>query len=307
MDGSCYEVVEMASKGRGVIAACDITKGTLIMSCEPYLTFLDDYMDACSWCLMDHDPSKPAMRRVCQTCKTARWCSERCQVLAKRSHDEVECAVMKQMKQVLSPQDEDWDDMLCVCLTEKAEEGRKDFMTLCFQKQQDVGKVARLTKKVEQVLGRPCTLSVEETLGRHESNAFGIDCPFPPGESTESGEPDVNYIGRAVYPKASFFNHACEANVFRVRHHRTLFFIASCDIPKGMEMTITYIATQRHDTANERMAILFRDYGFHCDCRLCQLNTVPTLQNLCSRCGCLIHLDNKCSLCQAEVIYNEYF
>ncbi|KAM3415537.1 putative protein lysine methyltransferase SET6 [Cercospora zeina] len=63
-------------------------------------------------------------------------------------------------------------------------------------------------------------------------NAFGIRA---------GGEDGEEYMGYAVYPAASYFNHSCDANVHKTRHGSEWEFRSARDIAPGEQLCITYL------------------------------------------------------------------
>ncbi len=294
-----FSVEDVVGKGKGAVAVCDIPKGTVILSCDPLFALVDDFDSVCSWCFVDCDPFGPPMRRKCKQC-CARFCSDRCLELARSRHENFDCFIPS------GNDDEDFADVQSVVAVHRLRSGEKAKLfdsALCWQKELDLGRLDRVASKASKVLG--VHVSVAETeviLGKVKSNSFGLDSPMRKGEFNESGEPDVNFLGHAVYEEASFFNHTCErANVVRIRRERTLSFVCVRDVDKGEELCITYINSARHKDTNERQALLFELYGFHCDCRVCKGQLKP-LDAMCARCGCCEFLEGLCCVCESEKI-----
>ena len=96
-------------------------------------------------------------------------------------------------------------------------------------------------------------------LSRHLSNSFGI-WEQPVG-------PDSENLGSAMYPSASYFNHACDSNVKKDRHGRRIAFVASRDIQVGEEICITY--GDADGDVLERRRNLLEWWGFACTCPRC--------------------------------------
>ena len=96
-------------------------------------------------------------------------------------------------------------------------------------------------------------------LSRHLSNSFGI-WEVPVGLDSES-------LGSAMYPSASYFNHACDSNVEKVRDGRSISFVTSRSIEEGEELCITYGFTERD--VLERRRNLQEWWGFTCVCPRC--------------------------------------
>lgn len=304
MDEALFHVRDISGKGKGAVAARSFGKETVVLRCEPLFALLD--LDAaCSWCYAESDAFGPPMRRKCKAC-AARYCSDRCMELSRGYHCQIECRAFAGC----SEDDEDVDDVRAVLLLDalrQAGRGGRFDNDLCWQRELDVGRLARVATKAARVLGRP--VSSEETeliLGKVRSNSFGLDVAMRSGETNEAGEPDVNFLGHAVFEEASFFNHTCEpANIVRVRVGRKLFFVSTRAVEQGEELCITYINSARHKQATERQALLFELYGFHCSCGVC-VGSAALPARQCARCGCCEFVGNSCCVCDAQQIAERF-
>ncbi|KAI8094830.1 uncharacterized protein B0P05DRAFT_439039, partial [Gilbertella persicaria] len=98
---------------------------------------------------------------------------------------------------------------------------------------------------------------------RERANSFGLWEMSPDGTVTD----DLELLGWGIYPSAVYFNHACDANVNKIREGRQLKFIANRTIQKGQEACISYGSV--HDTVDIRRARLFEHYHFMCACTQC--------------------------------------
>lgn len=283
------EVVSLENKGNGVISSKPYAKGDFVLKCECWVSFLDDD-DACFCCFEDSDPLGPALRK-CKRCKVARYCSDYCMALDDQTHH---CEVLKEIDEY----DEDlktaaviWDEM-------HRGKRNKDFEKL-FAKPLEEEDFSSVTQKINSFKFLPPIddATVRCLIGRDLVNSFGIDVRMREGERNQDGEPDVNYLGRGVYPEASFFNHSCDPNVTRFRYKRSMIFFARKDIEKGQEMTICYSSR-----GEERRSFLKENYGFHCDCGKCHLDNV---EKKCENCGCEI-VNDMCLVCDAEKFWKFY-
>lgn len=105
---------------------------------------------------------------------------------------------------------------------------------------------------------------VDAMMGRSKCNCFGI------WEQAEGASfPESEMFGYALYPSASFFNHACRPNVDKVRVGREMRFLAAADIAAGTELTISYLGDRAHDDVRARQRAL-QSWGFSCLCALCR-------------------------------------
>lgn len=109
-------------------------------------------------------------------------------------------------------------------------------------------------------------ISVHSLHGYDESRAFDSSSLKRISELNGFTKPPT---GAAVFLQASRFNHDCDYNA-AYRYHRTLkaaTIHTITDIPKGDEITVSYIDTRK--PSRERQLEL-RQYGFTCECNACK-------------------------------------
>lgn len=331
---SCACVVPIPGKGNGIISTQSLLKGHIILSCSAWVCFIDDSDCVCLHCLTDCEPMyAPTSMRRCQQCKRARFCSQSCREMGNVVHTQGgECALWTALRSsgINMQLDEDAEDVETVATLWNAVKGGVEeeeskhvqlFWQLSFSKSggghegheghdEEDGPIKwdRVASKVNALKLPNCPPitgeQARQVAWRELLNSFGIDSPMREGESTEDGEPDVNYLGRMVVPEASFFNHSCDANVSRIRVGRRMVFFANRPIAEGEECCITYSSR-----GEERKAFLWQHYGFHCGCVFCATGGDPRLRTEhCPRCGCEIWVDDdepgrrRCLVCDAESI-----
>jgi len=96
-----------------------------------------------------------------------------------------------------------------------------------------------------------------------EVNAFGI------------AEPNTLLrIGTGLYFPSNLLNHSCDPNCVVVFQGRTQFIVATKDIEKDDELTISYIDQGYEDTKTRRH-LLQEDYYFNCQCSRCGSEPTP--------------------------------
>jgi hypothetical protein len=78
---------------------------------------------------------------------------------------------------------------------------------------------------------------------------------------------DLDLLGLALYPGASFFNHTCDPNTVYVFNGKSMVFRALRPITAGEEVTISYIRLVGGKA--RRRAKLLSHYYFECTCALC--------------------------------------
>ncbi|SMY24237.1 unnamed protein product [Zymoseptoria tritici ST99CH_1A5] len=97
-------------------------------------------------------------------------------------------------------------------------------------------------------------------------NAFGI---------RGGGEDSEEYMGWAVYPSASYFNHSCTPNLAKRRVGRDWEFTTARDVDAGEECCITYLGGDEKGMDRvERQRRLKEVWGFDCGCERCRDETV---------------------------------
>jgi SET and MYND domain-containing protein len=94
-------------------------------------------------------------------------------------------------------------------------------------------------------------------------NAFGLYS----GTNEEERE---EFMGFAVFPTASYFNHSCRPNLIKTRNGRSWRFETNREVPAGKELCITYLggAEKELDVLQRRMR-LQDTWGFECSCEKC--------------------------------------
>lgn len=121
----------------------------------------------------------------------------------------------------------------------------------------------QLLNVVPDPLESSCTSNLCRIVVQAAShNAFGI---------RSGGEDNEEYMGYAVYPQASYFNHSCEPNLSKQRHGTSWHFSCNQDIAKDQELCISYLGGDEKDLdVTARRAKLASVWGFECQCQRCQ-------------------------------------
>nr|POF05902.1 putative protein lysine methyltransferase set6 [Quercus suber] len=97
------------------------------------------------------------------------------------------------------------------------------------------------------------------SAGSH--NAFGI---------RSGGEDLEEYMGYAIYPSASYFNHSCEPNIKKRRVGSFWEFSAARTLSEGEQCCITYLGGDEKDLdLDSRRTRLESVWGFRCMCTRC--------------------------------------
>lgn len=104
---------------------------------------------------------------------------------------------------------------------------------------------------------------------RERSNSFGLweigDIEIAKGGGGVAD--DLELLGWGLYPSAVYFNHSCDANVYKLRDGRTIKFIARRMIEKDEEACISYGSVG--ESFDERRSRLLENYHFLCHCTRC--------------------------------------
>ena len=94
-------------------------------------------------------------------------------------------------------------------------------------------------------------------------NAFGI--------RAGGGEDREEYMGYALYPSASYFNHSCDPNLGKKQVGRVWEVRAVRDVGVGEECCISYLGGDEESLGvGERRERLSGSWGFWCGCRRCE-------------------------------------
>lgn len=92
-------------------------------------------------------------------------------------------------------------------------------------------------------------------------NSFGLH------SGSEDGD---EYLGHALFPEASFFNHCCRPNVKKVRTGRRWEFRAAREVVEGEQLCIAYLGgDEDYLSVAERRKRLVATWGFECQCARC--------------------------------------
>ncbi|KAK6420834.1 hypothetical protein LTR95_016897 [Oleoguttula sp. CCFEE 5521] len=109
-----------------------------------------------------------------------------------------------------------------------------------------------------------------------ELNAFGLQ-DAPPEPSSPSTKPPKKALrsangSTAIFLRASYMNHACDANAYRTSISDMLVLRATRAIATDEEITIAYT---RPDPASLDYGSTFSHWGFACECVVCKAETHP--------------------------------
>ncbi|KAI9245544.1 hypothetical protein BDA99DRAFT_565862 [Phascolomyces articulosus] len=104
---------------------------------------------------------------------------------------------------------------------------------------------------------------------REMANSFGLwEMASKQEEEDGNVTDDLELLGWGIYPSAVYFNHACDANIRKIRKGRQMVFISKRVIEQGEEACISYGCVE--DTVQERRKRLLEHYHFLCACTRCE-------------------------------------
>ncbi|OQO00886.1 hypothetical protein B0A48_13573 [Cryoendolithus antarcticus] len=107
-----------------------------------------------------------------------------------------------------------------------------------------------------------------------ELNAFGLQDAPPPSSPKKAAKKALRPANdsTAIFLRASYMNHACDANAYRTFISDMLVLRATRAIAMDEELTIAYT---RADPASADYGTTFSHWGFTCECVVCKAETHP--------------------------------
>ncbi|KAM4693769.1 histone-lysine N-methyltransferase SMYD3 isoform 2-T2 [Discoglossus pictus] len=218
-------------KGNGLRATEALSLGTLVSSAQPYVYTVcrgKSREAACDHCLR----RKEKLLR-CSQCKFARYCDARCQ-----------------LQQPDSPSDDlysvsDLQSHIKELSAEMKDGLRHLAITLELYLKQEIQDASQL----------PPGFNILEYFGKVTCNSFTIS------------DGEMQDVAVGLYPSMSLLNHSCDPNCVIVFEGKCLLLRTVKEIPKGEELTISYIDVKM--PTHMRQAQLQRQYCFMCNCHRC--------------------------------------
>lgn len=101
-----------------------------------------------------------------------------------------------------------------------------------------------------------------QILGAEYGNAFGI------WQQTVTSEENREYLGYALFPQASYFNHSCSPNLVKIRVDNRMHFVTKSDIKLNEQLCIEYGDVSAFGI-KERQEELQKNWFFKCGCSRC--------------------------------------
>lgn len=242
--------------GSGLFATSKIKSSTNIIKTTNMVTSLDSnfYKMCCSQCLCESS----SLRR-CSKCKHMRYCSEKCQREGWEIHKS-ECGGLCQV-----PSSSHVPSLIRLCaLLLSSSELKKKFSISSLMKHENIENdqiqeyYPFVLKGVTEMLKGSSSadpVKIYELYNKLVVNLFTL----------EDGQ--LKTIGSALIPEISKINHSCEPNCVLSFTGRTAYITAIREIPKGTEITISYIPLPKSFLT--RKEHLHRQFNFTCYCCLC--------------------------------------
>ncbi|PVV00771.1 hypothetical protein BB560_004835 [Smittium megazygosporum] len=343
---------------RKLIAKKDFKVGEIVMKdFTDFVTISDSCLaDFCSYCLVrvgsqNGEANERKNKLRCSKCKTCYYCSPRCQKLDYPLH-KPECETIFETKQSISQSIRLALRILVSCSKSfRNKYDGRETKQLGNQSQSqseidyrsnnmDYNKTNIFLDTLESHYNE---ISEREKLTFAQASMFvanairilRIDSYYDKGKDSARRlielfckirvngygvfDPDFDFIGYALYPKAFLLNHDCNPNCTPVFEGRHLHMKAVRDIKSGEELTHSYI--NNISSLTQRRNLLLKNYNFVCKCHFClaEEKFQQVYYNPCNSSAKLVsefptpNFTLKCSNteCKNEVygnnVYNEWF
>lgn len=278
-----FDIVYTPERGRFMLATKDLKAGDPVVRSFPYCAAVcDDVKDmCCQYCFKEQAVQRVPLPVACK-CGQVWYCSEKCREMDSVQHN-LECATMDVFFQNVH-----WDDpanrtevkLLCRTLSRRAVERRNlplpaghfyagelikfdDYFRLIHNRKNyseslltSLKGIVEYVRSISNWLEDIDEEKMLDVVLKTRNNMFNI---FKSSSVS---------LGWGVYVEASLFNHSCQPNtcLFRKQNTPEFQFLAIHDIPKGGELTVTYLG---YGDLNSRREHLKEHYFFHCDCDRC--------------------------------------
>ncbi|CAA0827867.1 Histone-lysine N-methyltransferase ASHR1 [Striga hermonthica] len=261
----------LPEKGRCLFTARHFSPGEVILTDSPYVCVPNKNKESpepkCEWCFSSADLKK------CSACHVVWYCSSKCQKSDWKMHS-VECSALKKVdKERLKSLTQSIRLMVRLCIRFKlqnqkilpntATENYKLVEALVSHiSEVDENQLilyAQMANLVNLILQWPDSdiniKQIAENFSKLACNAHTI-C-----------DSELRPLGTGLFPVIAIINHSCLPNAVLVFEGRVAVVRAMQHIPKGTEVTISYIETAG-STITRRKA-LKEQYFFTCACDRC--------------------------------------
>lgn len=280
------EVQRNEKYGRMVVATENLQTGTVICIEEPFFMSLDkkEVQNRCGLCLKKFENSV-----TCSTCKSIKFCSNKCQTDCWNYFHKFECdnfyeldsdddfllmmnrmlfksisicGGLKELNNFIKSIDESFTifsaselendkKMLACCFTLECGNINDDFEFIDSCLESPFLKHLIKSEHDEEIL----KLIILKILGILNRNSFTINF-----KSDSAG---------AIYPFASLINHSCSPNLDKINMANKAVFIANKPINKHEQLFLCYQRPFYFDSVQKRRRSIYRQFEFKCECQAC--------------------------------------
>jgi hypothetical protein len=272
--------------GRMIVATENLLPGTVVCIEKPFFMSLDknDVQKRCGLCL-----KKLKTSVTCSSCKSLKFCSEKCQKVCWNYFHKFECdnfheldsddnflLMMNRMlfKSIsISGSIEELNSLInsidksLTILSASGIENEKKLLTCCFNL--ECGNIDDDFVFIDSCVKSPflknlCTSEYEEDmlkkiilriLGILNRNSFTINFKTD--------------VAGAIYPFASLINHSCSPNLEKINMGNKAVFISNRPIEKHEQLFLCYRRPFYFDSVQKRRRSIYRQFNFVCECTAC--------------------------------------
>ncbi|CAG9800980.1 unnamed protein product [Chironomus riparius] len=281
------EIQRNVKFGRMIVATEDLLPGTVICIEEPFFMSLDkkEVQTRCGLCL-----KKLISSVTCPSCKSLKFCSEKCQINCYKYFHKFECANFHEL---------DSDDNFLLMMNR-----------MLYKSISTSGSLEELNTIIETIdksltLFDSTELKIDKKL---LSCCFNLECgnvkddftfidscvksPFLRNLITSKYEQDIlkkiilkilGILNRnsftisfktdsagALYPFASLINHSCSPNLDKINLGNKALFISNKPINKHEQLFLSYRRPFYFDSVQKRQKSIYRQFNFTCECEACR-------------------------------------
>ncbi|CAH2249964.1 histone-lysine N-methyltransferase SMYD3 [Pelobates cultripes] len=261
------EKFQSPGRGNGLRAVRSLCPGVTVFKAEPYVYTVchgKQYRAACHHCLR-----RGTKLLRCSQCKFARYCDVRCQKAAWEGHKR-ECMCLKCVLPNIPTDSVRLVGRIIFKLLQSPDCDSEELYSLSDLQSH----IKELSEEMKDGLGQLVT-----TLELYLKNQIQDSSQLPPGcgiielfgkvtcNSFTISDGEMQDVAVGLYPSMSLLNHSCDPNCVIVFEGRCLLLRTVKEIPKGEELTISYIDVMM--PTHQRQSQLQRQYCFTCDCHQC--------------------------------------
>ncbi|KAL7118030.1 hypothetical protein ACP275_03G110000 [Erythranthe tilingii] len=264
-------VSTLPQKGRCLFTTRDFSPGEVIISQIPYVAVPNKNKESpeskCEWCFSSNT------LKACSACRVVWYCSSNCQKSDWKFH-RVECRTLSKV-----------DKERVKLLTPSV----RLMVKLCIRRKLEIEKIFPATvadnyKHVDALVSHMSEVEEKQLiLYAQMANLVNLILQWPDSEINikEIAEnfsklacnahticdSELRPLGTGLYPVISIINHSCLPNSVLVFEERLAVVRAMQNIPKGAEVTISYVEIAGSTITRQKS--LKEQYFFTCSCSRC--------------------------------------